>query len=314
MPVAQKPKLVAKSVPGQVARYEIQSHTVTTGETTTPIANPEGASKFTDSVRLVVTVKSLEPKVMPDGLQLNRFVATFDQSARDADSDTLDLSDSGAGDAFAAVVGHSVQYVLDLEGRVRDVEGLEELFRDKALGQPVLKWLSQLSASTRLPARPVSIGEKWKTDRPSAGMPFNDISWHSESTYLRNEPCRLYARPGAQPSADRTPELGNGGREKDSASHNDCAVLLTRFEISRRGSPNSDATPDEYLHNSLRTSGKWTGSGESLDSISLDDGVLVSSSQSSSQDLDLVIKSAATSANIRRQAHSETHTEIVLLR
>jgi hypothetical protein len=308
---AQKRPLAPRAMPGETLRYELQSHSVTTGETTTPIANPEGGSKFTESVRLIVTVKSLEAKILADGSRFDRFVATFDQATRDSDSDALDLSGSTTEDAFQIIAGHSVQYALGPGGQLRDVEGLEELFRDKAAAQPALEWLPQLSASARLPEKPVSIGEKWKTEHAVSGMAFADIVWRSESTYLRNEPCRLYTAVGS-PSAAPAPQAGSGG-QGTARLPGDCAVLLTGFEVSRRGSANSDATPEDYVHNSLRTSGKWSGSGESLDSISVDAGVLVSSSQTSSQEVDFVIKSATTGSSIHRQAHTETHTEITLL-
>jgi hypothetical protein len=312
VPAPQKVQLFPKNIPGQVSRYEVQSRTVTTGETTTPIVNPEGGSKFTESVHLLIAVKSLEPKLLTDGSRLNRFVATFEQAARDSDSDALDLSAASAGDPFAALAGHSVQYALDAEGQLRDVEGLEEVFRDKAAARPVLDWLPQLSAKSRLPENPVSIGAKWKTEHPVTGMPFDDIVWHSESTYLRNESCKLYSAPDAQTQGDGSAEAGGGGQGTHALA-GDCAVVLTRFQVSRRGSPNSDATPPDYVHNSLRTSGKWSGSGESLDSIALDGGLLVSSSQTSTQDIDFKIKAATTGSSIHRQAHSETHTEITLL-
>ena len=312
IPEPQKAQLFPRSIPGQVSRYEVQSRTVTTGETTTPIVNPEGGSKFTESVHLIVAVRSLEPKLPAGGSSLDRFFATFEQAARDSDSDALDLSAASAGDPFAALAGHSVQYTLDAEGQVRDVEGLEEVFRDKAAAQPVLDWLPELSVGSRVPENPVSIGAKWKTEHSVPGMPFDDIVWHSESTYLRNESCKLYSAAAAQPQGGGSAETGGGGQGTHALA-GDCAVLLTRFQVSRQGSPNSDATPPDYVHNSLRTSGKWSGSGESLDSIALDGGRLVSSSQTSTQDIDFTIKAATTGSSIQRQAHSETHTEITLL-
>ena len=72
-----------------------------------------------------------------------------------------------------------------------------------------------------------------------------------------------------------------------------CAVILTHYEITRRGSARSDATPDDYRRNGLRTSGSWTGSGESLDSISLSAGLLVNSTQTGTQEMAYDIVSSA---------------------
>jgi hypothetical protein len=93
----------------------------------------------------------------------------------------------------------------------------------------------------------------------------------------------------------------------------ECAVILTRFEILRRGSTHSDATPDEYRRNGLRTSGTWTGSGESLDSISLANGLLVSSTQSSTQIMDYVVTSAGAGTSIHHSGKVQTQSEITLV-
>ena len=288
-------------------RYAVQSRTVTAGETTTPIANPEGGSKTVETVHLVVQLKSLEPKLLPDGLRAPRFLATFEESQRDADSDALDLSAAETRDPFKVMAGRSVQFALSPGGQLEDVLGIEELFRDKAAAQPLLAWLPRLVAQTHLPGKTIGVGEKWKNEHDVAGMPLDDLTWRSESIYLRNEPCKLYAAPGG---ADGSPSAGQGDA---ASSDSDCAIVLTHVTTARRGSASSDATPDDYRRNGLRTFGKWTGSGEILDSISLSRGVLISSTETSTQDLDFTIKSAATGSAIRRQGHSETRSEITLL-
>jgi hypothetical protein len=92
-----------------------------------------------------------------------------------------------------------------------------------------------------------------------------------------------------------------------------CVVILTQFEIARRGSAHSDATPKDYRRNGLRTSGKWTGSGESLESISLSSGMLVSSTQHSMQDMDYEIVSAAAGSRFEHTGHVVSDTEMKLV-
>ena len=92
-----------------------------------------------------------------------------------------------------------------------------------------------------------------------------------------------------------------------------CAVILTKFEIERHASARADATPDDYRKSGLRTSGKWSGSGESMESISLATGMLVSSTQTSEQDVDYDIVSTNTGSAIHRTGHVTTKTEITLL-
>jgi hypothetical protein len=90
-------------------------------------------------------------------------------------------------------------------------------------------------------------------------------------------------------------------------------VILTRFEISRQGSARSDATPEDYRRNGLRTSGTWLGSGEALESVSLETGLLVSSTQTSKEDADYEITSVATGSRIHEQGHVQSQSEITLV-
>ncbi len=90
-------------------------------------------------------------------------------------------------------------------------------------------------------------------------------------------------------------------------------MILTSFKILRHGSAHSDATPPDYARIGLRTSGTWQGSGENLDSISLATGLIVRSTQTTSQDADYQITSAATGSSIHQVSHTTTHSEIKLL-
>jgi hypothetical protein len=83
--------------------------------------------------------------------------------------------------------------------------------------------------------------------------------------------------------------------------------------MSRRGSPKSEATPPDYRKNGLRTSGAWTGSGDSLASISLSTGLLVTSTENSTQQVDYVITSATTGASVRRKGRVQSQLIITLI-
>ena len=84
---------------------------------------------------------------------------------------------------------------------------------------------------------------------------------------------------------------------------------------ARSGShnPRADDTPDDYRHNGLRTSGTWTGSGETLDLVSLASGVLVRSTQTTTQFMDFQVSSAATTSRMSYQGHVASQTDITLL-
>ena len=94
------------------------------------------------------------------------------------------------------------------------------------------------------------------------------------------------------------------------AQSESCAVILTSFKILRHGSPRSDATPPDYARNGLRTSGTWQDSGENLDWISLATGLIVRSTQSSTQDVDYEITSVSSGSSIHQISHTSTQSEI----
>jgi hypothetical protein len=130
---------------------------------------------------------------------------------------------------------------------------------------------------------------------------------------LRNEVCPEHTlASGSETSAASAPEAAP---KTPNANSPICATILTQFAIVRRGShnPHADDTPDDYRHNGLRTSGTWTGSGESLDSFSLANGRMLRSTQSSSQDLDFAVTSTRTGSRMTYKGKIETRTEIILL-
>ncbi len=290
-------------LPGEILRYQIESSDVTAGQTTAPIANPEGGTQskqriFTFSVRL--DTLGSDPRSSSGTVRLR---ATCEKSTaaiagRCARSEIrLRMSD----DRYNSMEGHSLEIVMQANGQLAVAQGSDSVFTDPTVAGALLSWLGRIFYGG-VPRGGVSQGEKWKSDRALPALPLSGLTWHTESTYLRNEPCE------AGPAT-----IGAGLRATESAGEGECAVLLTRFEISRSGSSKSDATPDEYRRNGLRTSGKWSGSGQSLDSISLAHGLLVKSTQTSSQDLDYRITSASTGSSIHHKGHIESRSEITLL-
>jgi hypothetical protein len=286
---------------GETLRYGIESRTMSTGKTTTPIVNPEGGSQSTQLIHLVVRLDVLDVQpAAPAGPGTVHLRATYEKSSAESETDAYDPGASSLADQYARIEGHSIEFAIDPSGKLSDVKGLEDIFPDRSAAQPALSWIDGLSSGGGFPSNGVAIGQKWKTDRPIMGAPLRDLTWHAESTYLRDEPCN--SPTAASVSANQT-----------KPSPASCAVILTRFEISRRGSTHSDATPDDYARNGLRTSGSWTGSGESLDSISLSTGLLVSSTQTSKQDMDYQITSVTTGSSIHHVGQVQSQSEITLL-
>jgi hypothetical protein len=229
-----------------------------------------------------------------------RLRATYEKSRSNSESDAYDPQIDSIDQRFNRLEGRSIEFTIEPGGGMTDFKGLDEFFSSQAEADPILSWAKELSSSSEFPREGIAVGQKWSNERPLIGTALAGLTWRAESTYLRDEPCRASGgdQSAAQPS--RAPEEM-------------CAIILTRSEISHRGSPHSDATPDDYRRNGLRTSGKLTGSGESIESISLASGMLVGSTQHSVQDMDYEIVSASTGSRIHHTGHVIADTEIKLL-
>lgn len=316
----QRVRLIPTFTAGQSFRYQVETRTTTSSKTTTPIANPEGGSQSSQSISLTVLLDVLRAGAPTTTGQAGavRLRATYEKAEAKSQADAYDPTAPSLDDPYNRLEGHSIEFTIQPGGGVADIKGLEDVFPNRSELDPFLSWTKALSSGPSTPGKGVAIGQKWSSERPLTGMPLSDLFWRSDSTYLRNEPCDLSAEAGSSAGANAVASQSAAVSKsttalKTNASQESCAVILTRFQISRRGSSRSDATPPEYLHSGLRTSGKWEGSGESLDSISLVTGLLVRSTQNSTQDVDYQIVSAASGSAIHQVSHSTTESEIKLV-
>jgi hypothetical protein len=310
-PAANRIHLTPKFVSGETLRYQIDTDTVTTGKATSPIADPEGASKFNQAANLIVRLEVLDVKPEPDGSTPRvRLRATYEKSSATSESDSYDSGAAALQEQYDKLQGRSVQFTIEPDGKVTSVTGLDDVLANPSAASSMQAWMDGLSSSAKFPKEGIEVGQKWTNDRPLANTPLAGLTFHTESTYLRNEACPgsvAAARPGEGSAAPAT----NPGTPD--AGGSTCATILTRFEIFRHGSAHGDATPDSYLQNGLRTSGTWTGAGESLDSVSLSNGIVVRSTQTGKQDMDFSIVSAASGSKMHYSGHVESRSEITLL-
>jgi hypothetical protein len=284
---------------GATLRYRIETSTSSNEHNVTPVLNPEGASEYKQSTTLVLRLDVLQ--VLPataSSKRVVKFRATFEQASSNSQENAYAPTAAALDEAVEKLQGKSFEFSLDDASHLSDVQGLTPIAPDGDVAARVLSWVHVLFAPIALPENGIAVGQKWRNERAMSDLPLAGLIWRNESSYLRDDSC------AASSGVKSVPGLGAKAR---------CAVLLTRFTILRHGSDRSDATPETYLHNGLRTSGKWTGSGESLDAISLTSGLLVSSTQTATQDMDYEIRSAASGSTIRHLGHTTTQTEITLL-
>ncbi|MFZ0523737.1 MAG: hypothetical protein WAL95_22110 [Candidatus Acidiferrales bacterium] len=293
--------LIPKFVTGQTFRYQIETRTTTTSNTTTPVVNPEAPSQLKQVSDLQLRLDVLDAQSDSTGaLGTVRLRVTYEKAGATTESDAYDPAADALEDQYNRLQGRSMEFTIEPTGEVSKITGLDDVYSNPSATATVRSWLNALSASAKLPHEGIAIGQKWNNERPLENTPLAGLVSRTESTYLRDEPCQAQGKP--------TPSGAPAAQDNLS-----CAIVLTRFEILRKGSTSPDATPDDYRHNGLRTSGTWTGNGESLDAISLQNGMITRSTQTSKQDMDFEIVSALSGSKMHYVGHVESQSEVTLM-
>ncbi len=298
---SERVHLIPRFTTGQSFRYQIETRTTTTSNTTTPIVNPAAPSQLKQVSDLQLRLDVLDAQSAPNGaLGSVRLRVTYEKASATTESDAYDPAADALEDQYNRLQGRSMEFTIEPTGEVSKITGLDDVFSNPSAAATIHAWINGLSASAKLPREGITIGQKWNNERPLENTPLAGLISRTESTYLRDEPCL---------GPDKSTPSG-AAAVKDIPS---CAIVLTRFEILRRGSESPDATPEDYRHNGLRTSGTWTGNGESLDAISLQNGMITRSTQTSKQDMDFEIVSALSGSKMHYVGHVESQSEITLL-
>jgi hypothetical protein len=299
--------LTPRFTPGQVVRYEIDLRNVSKGGAEGPIKEPEAASELTESATIVIRLEvlSIDPQPMTE-LSKIRMRATYERSAAKNESDAYDEQADAIVEQFKKLEGQSVEYTLGADGKISDLAGFEKVFHDPSAIANARSWLTNITPGAGFPKKGIAIGEKWHSEEALAGSPLKGTVWRADSSYLRNEPCR--AGGGSSPA-------GANGSNAPAAAATDsdmCAIVLTQFKILQTSS-RGDLTPPDFIHNGLRTSGSWTGSGESLNSISLRTGLVINVTQTSDQQMNFTISSASSPSRMTYAGEVKSQSQIALL-
>ena len=294
---------------GESFRYHIESRTTTTGTTTTPIANPEAASQLKQVADLEVRLDVVGVQPAANGTPgAARLRATYEKASASTETDAYDPAAASLDAQYNNLQGRFVEFTIESDGKISHITGLDEAVTNPSAAAAVRAWINGFSPSANLPSEGIAIGQKWSAERPLENTPLANLLWRTASSYLRDEPCHV---PG-QATAP-APDSADGAAPRATPPGPLCAVILTSFDILRHGSASADATPEDYRHNGLRSSGTWTGKGESLDTISLQTGMLLRSTQTSTQKMDFEIVSALSGSRIHYAGQVETHSEITLM-
>jgi len=292
--------------PGQVIRYQIEVRNVSQGHTDGPIRDPEAASQLKQSTTVVIRLDVLSVDAQPGtNFPKIRMRATYEHSAATNESDAYDEQADAIAQQLRKLEGQSMEFMLESDGKISDIRGLDKVLQDPSAIANAQGWLSNISVGSGFPKKGIAIGEKWHSEEPLSGAPLKGTVWRADSTYLRNEPCR--AEGGATKAATGMPAPPGATADAEM-----CAVVLTQFRIMQTN-PHGDLTPPDYMQKGLRTSGSWTGSGDSLNSISLRTGLVVSVTQTSDQLMNFTISSASSPSKMNYAGEVKSQSQIALL-
>ena len=275
--VPSRIKLLPRLTPGEVMRYTIEFHTESAMQHGGAIQDPQGPAQlavtWNATVRLEILGATNESgPVQQSGPAAMRVRTTYEKSSATVRSDTPDPDADGIRQQYARLEGKSIEFTLGGNGAVSGVRGLEGVIPDEKARSAAEQWIAQLSGAVSAPAAGIIPGQRWTSEQLADSMPLAGLAWRTDSTYLRNEPCQP-ASPGGAPAV---------------ASSDFCAVILSQLSLVSKRTP-KDPTPDEFRRNGLRTSGRWTGSGESLSYVSLRTGWVVSTNQNGAEQMDIAV-------------------------
>jgi hypothetical protein len=268
--------------PGQVFRYEMEFETTTATSRSGLATDPQGPAKLVITWDATIRMEVLPPDpAAPGDIRLR---ITYEKSTANLRSDSFDPAANETRDQYQALEGKVVEFTIDAAGKIKSASGIEGIVSGEKAAQAARDWIAQLNAGTGAPAGGVAVGQKWTSEEAATSLPVAGIAWRTEAAYLRNEPCHPPNPdvPSAASSADP------GGNQESSET---CAVILTHLDLVRNKSVR-DATPEEYRKNGVRTVGNWTGSAQSLTYVSLSTGLVVSVTQTGTEDIDVTMTGA----------------------
>ena len=279
--VSARVSLAPRFVPGQTFRYEMEFETNTDTKRTGLASDPQGPSSLVVDWNATVRIEVLPADTAaPGGIRLR---TTYEKSMASVRSDTFDPAAADTQEQYHQLEGKVIEFALDTDGKVKSVIGLEGIVNSEKAAQSARQWIAQLSASAGAPPGGVSVGQTWSSEQPADTLPLAGLVWRTDSQYLRNESCHpanpdLPSAPGA---ADSVP---------NAQSPKDCAVILANLNLVRSKAAH-DPTPPDFRKNGVTSAGKWAGTAQSLLYVSLATGMVVSVTQSGTEEMDVLLTS-----------------------
>lgn len=273
--------LAPRFSPGQTFRYTMEFETTTATSRSGLAADPQGPSSLVVDWNATVRIEVLpgDPE-NPGGLRLR---TTYEKSDAIVHSDTFDPAASATSEQYKNLKGKVIEFTLDAAGKVKYVAGLEGIVDSEKAAQSARDWIAHLSASEGAPPGGVAIGQAWSWEQPADSLPLAGLTWHTDSQYLRNESCHA-------PNPDIPVAAAAADSSMPSPQDPGCAVILANLSLIKAKAVR-DPTPPELRKNGVQSEGKWSGSGQSLLYVSLASGMVVSITQTGTEEMDVKLTS-----------------------
>lgn len=277
----ERVSLTPRFIPGQTFRYQMEFETTTDTRRSGFGTDPQGPTSLVVNWDAIVRMEVLSTDAStPSGIRLR---TTYEKSAATISTDSFDPAAAETMEQYKKMEGKVVEFTLDANGKVKSVAGLEGIVDTEKASQSAHDWISQLSASAGAPSGGVTVGQNWISEQPADSLPIAGLVWRTESTYLRNEPCHP-----ANAEIPQSTSLDNSVATFPPTM--ECAVILANLNLMHaKGS--HDPTPPDLRKNGVQSEGKWEGSGQSLLYVSLASGMIVSVTQTGTEQMDVKLTS-----------------------
>jgi hypothetical protein len=278
---APRVSLTPRFVPGQTFRYEMEFETTTETSRSGLASDPQGPSSLVVDWNATVRLEILSPDATtPGGIRLR---TTYEKSTGSVRSDTFDPAATQTSEQYKKLEGKVIEFTLDADGKVKYISGIEGIVDSEKAAQSAREWVAQLSASSGAPPGGVSVGQTWSSEQAADSLPIAGMVWHTDSQYLRNESCHL-----PNPDVPTAPGVADSAANSQPAM--DCAVILANLSLVRSKAAR-DPTPADLRKDGVQSAGKWNGSAQSLLYVSLASGMVVSVTQSGTEQMDVTLTS-----------------------
>lgn len=271
---------------GQTLFYRIEFHATrdATAESRfdSPLVPPAGRIDFSGLLQVHVS------EATPHGFRLKTYLSERHASA----------SSSQTPPASSNEPDKAIEFSLSPTGIASRLTGFDRLSASQQAAWSA--WLARFTSSMAFPST-LRIGQKWQaTEGETAPSPIAGLLWTKKFEYARDESCP------AEP-ATSSAKLNNAGSPATS-----CAVVLVTATLRQKSSRQNATPPDFKLHN-LKSQGAASGRNETILYLSRSQGILIRSTESAQQSMDVTITLADGSNRVHYSLDAKSRSEIFLL-